>query len=196
MSAHGVDPSNPSLWSETETQLTRAERLLQRALNQLELDGDRRQRQFAGVAFEVERILAPLQAVNAGLGAVIEAMALERQDSLSQRWQGQLQELLIPMDGALLQIQELLLQLERPDDWRLNPSASGPAQQGGQRLQLQQLLAVRQRQVLQQQAELAELRRRLFAQAPPDQDKESSQDEAPPPSSVPTVPTIFDAEAP
>lgn len=195
MASSADDLSQHPLWPQAEAELIRAERLLQRSLQQLESEGGRQQQQRARIGLELERILAPLQRLSAGLGGLIEAMAADRQDNRSQRWQGQLQELLLPLDAACLQLQELLVQLDQPAQV---PAANGEGAGGReavQRLQLQQLLALRQRQVLQQQAELAELRRQLFAQAPalseaPD-DANAAAAEAPGPG----LPSIFGSEA-
>ena len=196
MASSADDLSQHPLWPQAEAELIRAERLLQRSLLQLESEGGRQQQQRARIGLELERILAPLQRLSAGLGGLIEAMAADRQDNRSQRWQGQLQELLLPLDAACLQLQELLVQLDQPAQV---PAANGEGAGGReavQRLQLQQLLALRQRQVLQQQAELAELRRQLFAQAPalseaPEDGNASAAAEAPGPG----LPSIFGSEA-
>jgi hypothetical protein len=196
MASSADDLSQHPLWPQAEAELIRAERLLQRSLLQLESEGGRQQQQRARIGLELERILAPLQRLSAGLGGLIEAMAADRQDNRSQRWQGQLQELLLPLDAACLQLQELLVQLDQPAQV---PAANGEGAGGReavQRLQLQQLLALRQRQVLQQQAELAELRRQLFAQAPPlaeasDDSNAAAAAEAPGPG----LPSIFGSEA-
>jgi len=112
-----------------------------------------------------------------------------RQDNRIQRWQGELQALLTPVDEAELQLQELLLQLEQPgpDHWQgLDLSQARPAIQ---RLQLQQLLARRQRQVQELQAEVRELRLQRW------QDLEGlpgvSEQEVPDQLSTPSMPSIF-----
>jgi hypothetical protein len=141
--------------------LLRAERLLERSVQQIEQVAELHQQQKSRLALELERILAPLQQLNQGLAAVIEAMARERQDNRSQHWQGQLQDLLTPLDSAVLLLQEVLIQLELPSEALAAGREVQPGR-GGQRLQFQQLLALRQRQVLELQAEVQALRMKLF----------------------------------
>ena len=157
-----TDISSHPLWHNTEREFLRAERLIERAVDQLQAQGMQHQQERARVGLELERALAPIQSLSAGLQQVIETMAQQRQENRLQRWQGQLQNLLIPVDEAELQLQELLLQLEQPtsEHWQGQPLAE--ARPAIQRLQLQQLLSQRQRQVQQLQAELKELRLRCW----------------------------------
>lgn len=157
-----TDISSHPLWQSTEREFLRAERLIGRAVDQLQAQGVQHQQERARVGLELERALAPIQSLSAGLQQVIETMAQQRQDNLIQRWQGELQGLLMPVDEAERQLQELLLQLEQPtpDHWQGQPLAE--ARPAIQRLQLQQLLSQRQRQVQQLQAELKELRLRCW----------------------------------
>jgi len=157
-----TDISSHPLWHNTEREFLRAERLIERAVDQLQAQGLHHQQERARVGLELERALAPIQSLSAGLQQVIETMAQQRQENRLQRWQGELQNLLIPVDEAELQLQELLLQLEQPtpDHWQGQPLAE--ARPAIQRLQLQQLLSQRQRQVQQLQAELKELRLRCW----------------------------------
>ncbi len=150
--------SSDPLWQRSERQFLRAERLIERAVEHLDVQGAQHQQERARVGLELERVLSPLQAFSAGMLQVIESMAQQRQDNRIQRWQGELQNLLMPLDEAELQLQELLLQLEQPtpEYWQGKPLQE--ARPAIQRLQLQQLLAQRQRQVQQLQAELRELR--------------------------------------
>jgi hypothetical protein len=150
--------SNEQLWQTTEQQLLRAERLIERAAGQLQHQNNQHQYERARIGLEIERVLVPLSALNSGMLQIIETMAKERQDSRIQSWQAKLQELLGPVDEAELQLQELLLQLESPSTNSLpeqNLTGNRPVIQ---RLQMQQLLAQRQRQVQQLQAELRELK--------------------------------------
>lgn len=152
------DLSTHPTWQEAERQLLRAERLVERSVERLQAREDSHRQERGRLGLDIERSLQPIQALSAGLSRMIEAMAEIRQDNRIQRWQGQLQELLTPVDEAELQLQELLLQLEQPgpDHWQgQDLSQARPAIQ---RLQLQQLLARRQRQVQELQAELRELR--------------------------------------
>jgi polyhydroxyalkanoate synthesis regulator phasin len=116
-------------------------------------------------------------------------MSLQRQDNRIQRWQGELQGLLTPVEEAERQLQELLLQLEHPtpEQWHGQPLAE--ARPVIQRLQLQQLLAQRQRQVQQLQAELRQLRQQCWSLqgSAAMQGQEASEEVAP----MPAIPPIF-----
>jgi hypothetical protein len=136
--------------------------LLEAACLQLQDHGEQNQQERARVGLELEQALEPLQQLCAGLGLVIEAMAQERQDNRIQRWQGELQQLLLPVDEAQLQLQQVLLQLEMPLAEAWYGKDLREARPMIQRLQLQQLLAQRQRQVQQLQAEVRQLRGELF----------------------------------
>ena len=181
-----TESSRDPLWQSAEREFLRAERLIERAVEQLQHQAARHQQERARVGLELERALEPLQAFSAGVQQVIEAMAQDRQDNRIQRWQGELQSLLAPVDEAERLVQELLLQLEQPtpDHWEGKPfQESRPAIQ---RLQLQQLLAQRQRQVQQLQAEIRELRLRCWS-AP-----EPREDQTPEPEAIANdLPSIF-----
>lgn len=162
------DPSSPAdltdhpQWHRAEQEFSRAERLLEAACLQLQEHGEQNQQERARVGLELEQALEPLQQLCSGLGLVIEAMAQERQDNRIQRWQGELQQLLLPVDEAQLQLQQVLLQLEMPLAEAWQGKDLREARPMIQRLQLQQLLAQRQRQVQQLQAEVRQLRGELF----------------------------------
>jgi len=162
------DPSTPAdltdhpQWQRAEREFSRAERLLEAACLQLQEHGEQNQQERARVGLELEQALAPLQQHCDGLGLVIEAMAQERQDNRIQRWQGELQQLLLPVDEAQLQLQQVLLQLEMPLAEAWQGKDLREARPMIQRLQLHQLLAQRQRQVQQLQAEVRQLRGELF----------------------------------
>lgn len=180
--------STHPIWQDAERQLLRAERLVERSVEQLQAREDAHLQERARIGLEIERALQPLQALSAGLGRMIESMVEIRQDNRIQRWQGELQELLTPVDEAEHQLQELLLQLEQPghDHWQGQDLSQ--ARPVIQRLQLQQLLARRQRQVQQLQAELRELRAQSWATGEP------TRAEAPAPESPAartTQPSIF-----
>ena len=196
MTSEADDLSLHPLWPKTEAELLRAERLLQRSVQQLASEEHSQQQHLARVGLELERVLAPLQRLSSGLGGLIEAMAAERQDNLSQRWQGQLQELLLPLDEACLQLQELLVQLDHPSQLaRMGEGSTG--RDTVQRQKLQQLLALRQRQVLQHQAELTELRQRLFAQQSSGLgDAQSAEIDSEREIDDPALPSIFGSESP
>jgi hypothetical protein len=157
-----ADLTDHPQWHRAEQEFSRAERLLEAACLQLQEHGEQNQQERARVGLELEQALEPLQQLVAGLGLVIEAMAQERQDNRTQRWQGELQQLLLPADEAQLQLQQVLLQLELPlaEAWQ-GKDLRG-ARPTAEKLQVHQLLAHRQRQVHQLQAEVRELRGDLF----------------------------------
>ena len=157
-----ADLTDHPQWHRAEQEFSRAERLLEAACLQLQEHGEQNQQERARVGLELEQALEPLQQLVAGLGLVIEAMAQERQDNRIQRWQGALQQLLLPVDEAQLQLQQVLLQLEMPLAEAWQGKDLREARPMIQRLQLQQLLAQRQRQVQQLQAEVRQLRGELF----------------------------------
>lgn len=184
-----TDISRHPLWQSTEREFLRAERLIEQAVERLQVQGVEHQQERARVGLELERALAPIQTLSAGLLKVIEAMALQRQDNRIQRWQGELQGLLTPVEEAERQLQELLLQLEQPtpDQWQGLPVAE--ARPAIQRLQLQQLLAQRQRQVQQLQAELRELRELCWSlQASTTDQAREVQQQGP---ATPGIPPVF-----
>lgn len=172
------DPLSPH-WQRTSAAIARAERLLTHAVEAVEQERRQRRHDRDALAFELEQLLLPLDSLAAGLVAVIEGMARDRQDNRLQRWQGQLQQLLDPLDSALQQCRDELTCLDQP--LQVAPGTPGPGtdgslttpkQQQGQQQQrtqqqsqqLAQLLALRQQQVLELQAECRELQRQLFAQ--------------------------------
>ena len=187
-----TDISSHPLWHNTEREFLRAERLIERAVDQLQAQGLHHQQERARVGLELERALAPIQSLSAGLQQVIETMAQQRQENRLQRWQGELQNLLMPVDEAELQLQELLLQLEQPtsEHWQGQPLAE--ARPAIQRLQLQQLLSQRQRQVQQLQAELKELRLRCWTlETSGSAGLPEPQSQPQQPAAEPATPSIF-----
>ncbi len=146
------------LWHQTAEQLLRAERLLQHSVNSLDQAAVGRRRERDRIALELEQLLNPLAALSQGLTRLIEEMAGGRQDNRLQRWQGQLQQLLSPLDLGMQMLEELVIQLDQPPD---QPSDDPRDHQ--KRQQLQQLLALRQKQVTQMQAEVRSLQQQLFA---------------------------------
>lgn len=161
-SSSPADPQDHPQWQQVEQEFSRAERLLEAACLQIQEHGEQTHQERARVGLELEQALAPLQQLSADLGLVIEAMAQERQDNRMQRWQGELQQLLLPVDEAQLQLQQVLLQLDLPLAEAWQGQAPREARSLFKRLQLHQLLAQRQRQVQQLQAEVRELRGDLF----------------------------------
>jgi hypothetical protein len=151
----------PELWPHTEQALLRAERLLAHGL-----EGIRRQQQLRRsdrdrIAFELEQLLPPLEGLSAALVEVIEAMAQARQDNQLQRWQGQLQQQLDPLDEGLRLLRQQLVLLDQPLAHEQPDASSRRERQKPQ--QLMQLLAHRQKQVIALQAERSALRAQLFA---------------------------------
>jgi hypothetical protein len=164
-----IDPSSPH-WQRTSAAIVRAERLLAHAVEAIEQERRQRRRDRDALGFELEQMLLTLDSLAAGLVAVIEAMARDRQDNRLQRWQGQLQELLDPLDSALQLCRDELTRLDNPLEHSMEtrgPGADGsstPQRQQQKNQQLTQLLSLRQQQVLELQAECSELQRQLFTQ--------------------------------
>ena len=151
------------LWSSVNQEMDRAERLLQHCQQQIEAERDARTRDRAWVAAEIERQIEASSQLSVGLTELIESMNGDRVDNRSLRWQGLLTQLLIPLDQGLDHLRDLLVWLDQP----LDTASSDPNdhRQRQQREQLQQLLTRRQQQVIKLEAEVLDLRRRLFAQA-------------------------------
>ena len=153
------------LWPAHQQALTRAEHLLAHCLQGLRHQHRQRRVDRDRLALDVELLLHPLEQLSSGLVEVIEAMAAHRQDNRLQRWQGQLQRLLDPLDSGMQGLRELLTVLDEPlvtlkaDDPAF---AAAEARTDQQRQQLLQLLAQRQKQVLEFQAEVTTLQKQLF----------------------------------
>lgn len=162
-----MSSSSSPLWQHTADQLLRAERLLQHSLNGLEQESAHRRQERDRIALELEQMLTPLDALSDGLTRLIDDMARDRQDNRLQRWQGQLQQLLSPLDQGMQLLRELVVQLDHP----LQPAVNGDPQPGRaspdaqQHQQLALLLALRQKQVLQLQSEVQTLQEQLFMTA-------------------------------
>ena len=150
------------LWHQTAEQLLRAERLLQHSVNSLDQAALGRRRERDRIALELEQLLNPLADLSQGLTRLIEEMAGGRQDNRLQRWQGQLQQLLSPLDLGRQMLEELVIQLDQPLD-HLPDQPSRDSRDHQKRQQLQQLVALRQKQVMQMQAEVRSLQQQLFA---------------------------------
>ena len=150
------------LWHQTAEQLLRAERLLQHSVNSLDQAAVGRRRERDRIALELEQLLNPLADLSQGLTRLIEEMAGGRQDNRLQRWQGQLQQLLSPLDLGREMLEELVIQLDQPLD-HLPDQPSRDSRDHQKRQQLQQLVALRQKQVMQMQAEVRSLQQQLFA---------------------------------
>jgi chromosome segregation ATPase len=148
--------------------LLRAERLLEHSIAGLHEQESRRRRDRDQVGFALEQLLQPLEQLSGGLSRMIEEMAQHRQDNRLQRWQGQLQQLLTPLDVSQQELRELVVLLDQPLDQLQTQSEQSPtdlrshAGEQQKRLQLVQLLALRQKQMGQLQSEVVALQRQLF----------------------------------
>lgn len=148
--------------------LLRAERLLEHSIAGLHEQESRRRRDRDQVGFALEQLLQPLEQLSGGLSRMIEEMAQHRQDNRLQRWQGQLQQLLTPLDVSQQELRELVVLLDQPLDQLQTQSEKSPtdlrsrAGEQQKRLQLVQLLALRQKQMGQLQSEVVALQRQLF----------------------------------
>lgn len=168
--------------------LIRAERLISHCLNGLEQAEQRRRHARERLGFELEQFLLPLDRISGGLSGVIESMAADRQDNRLQRWQGQLQQLLTPLDSGLQVLRDLLLMLDsgsEPAPGDTSNITKTPQQQKNQ--QLLQLLLLRQKQILLLEAQLDELRQQVFSlQESPDSNPGVKLEAA-----QPSTPSIF-----
>ena len=63
------------LWKQAEAEFLRAERLLERSVEQIQRQDGAHEQERARVALELERALAPIQSLCTGLQSVIEEMA-------------------------------------------------------------------------------------------------------------------------
>jgi hypothetical protein len=156
----------PELWSQTEQALLRAERLLAHGLEGIRQEQALRRQDRDRIAFELEQILPQLEGLSAALVEVIEAMSLARQDNQLQRWQGQLQQQLDPLDEGLRLLREQLTTLDQPLEHEQVDAGGDRAsiQRERQKQQhLLQLLAHRQKQVMALQVERSALQAQLFA---------------------------------
>lgn len=179
--------NSDDLWDQTAEQLLRAERLLAHSLAGLEQAEAARRHDRERVALEVEHLLLNLNTLSQGLTTVIEELARDRQDNRLQRWQGQLQQLLTPLDHSGQALRELIAMLDGPLE-RSSNGASPRSTPEQQRQQLQELLALRQKQIVLLQAEVSELQQQGASS--------SSQQPSPEPGTVapapqPTTPSIF-----
>ena len=159
-----MNTSTNDLWLNANNQFLRAERLLEHCLLKLNKSEAERQQGLNKVAFELEQLLLPLIQLNEGIETIITEMSVDRQDNRLQRWQGQLQQLLSPLDNGKQNLQELVEKLDQSINSGKNLSNNSiPLQrEERKRNQLQELLALRQKQVLQLQAEVNELQKQLF----------------------------------
>lgn len=157
--------STPSseIWSIADQEMTRAERLLQHSLQRIEQERQARRADRERIALELEGQISDLTGLAKGLADLIANMEADRHDNRSRRWQGQLEQLLAPLDSGLEHLRDLLVRLDQP----LPTSSNDPQEQRQhqQREQLQQLLSRRQQQVIKLEAEVQDLRCQLFAQS-------------------------------
>lgn len=160
------DLQDHPLWQRTEAEFLRAERLLERSVETLQQQTAVHGQERARIALELERAVAPIQALCMGLQAVIEEMANDRQDNRLQQWQARMQSLLLDVDEAERWLQELMLQLEHPTPDQWQGQTLQEARPAIQRYQLQQLLAQRQRRIQELQAEVKALRQQAWEPRP------------------------------
>ena len=159
-----MNTSTNDLWLNANNQFLRAERLLEHCLLKLNKAEAERQQGLNKVAFELEQLLPTLTQLNEGIEIIITEMSADRQDNRLQRWQGQLQQLLTPLDNGKQNLQELVEKLDQSinSGENLNNNSIPYQRKERERNQLQELLALRQKQVLQLQAEVNELQKQLF----------------------------------
>jgi hypothetical protein len=156
-----VSPSY-EVWSATERALLRAERLLAHSLDGIRQQQLLRRQDRDQIAFELEQLLQPLEGLSGALVAVIEEMAQHRQDNRLQRWQGQLQQQLDPLDQEVLRLREQLVLLDQPLSHEQPCDGSAAQRQRHKQQQLVELLAHRQKQVMALQLERSALQLQLF----------------------------------
>jgi hypothetical protein len=169
-------------------QLERAERLISHCIHALEEAEQRRRQDRQRLAFEVEQTLLPLDQLSGGLSSVIEAMAADRQDNRLQRWQGQLQQLLDPLDSSLQVLRDLIVMLDH-DPMPASTAASPTREPKSQ--QLLQLLARRQKQVLDLSTQVIELRQQLFDLEQSPDPKPAAEPTTASAAGQPSTPSIF-----
>lgn len=182
---------SPELWASTEQALTRAERLLHHSLQRIEQEQAARRSERLAISRELGRNLETLQHLAKGLGALIQAMEGDRQDNRSRRWQGQLELLLTPLDSGMEHLREVITTLEQPLPLPLphnqHQEENTPAPEQA-RQRLQDLLQRRRSQVVKLEAEVEDLRRRLFQiNAPTDQTTQPAANAAAHQSGVPSI---------
>ena len=157
---------SPDLWLIADQEMTRAERLLQHSLQRIEWERQERQTDRERIALEIERQIGGLTGLAQGLANLISSMDTDRHDNRSRRWQGQLEQLLAPLDSGLEHLRNLLVLLDQPLPAAVStPQEQRQQRQQQQREQLQQLLSRRQQQVIKLEAEVQDLRCQLFAQS-------------------------------
>jgi len=159
-----MNTSTNDLWLNANKQFLRAERLLEHCLLKLNKAEVERQQGLNKVAFELEQLLPTLTQLNEGIEIIITEMSVDRQDNRLQRWQGQLQQLLTPLDNGKQNLEELVEKLDQSinSGENLNNNSIPYQRKERERNQLQELLALRHKQVLQLQAEVNELQKQLF----------------------------------
>lgn len=151
-------------WQAANAEMLRAERLLTHTLNSLELMQTQRYQDIDRLSFEVEQVLVVLEQINYELSIVIAEIYKERQNNYLQKILGKLQQLLSPLDLGINRLRELNLLIDTP--WELTRAYSDISQMQNNKtkkeVQLQQMLTLRQKQILKNQVELNDLRTKLF----------------------------------
>ena len=153
---------NADLWAATEQQLLRAERLLAHGVDAVRQQQQLRRHDRDHIAFELDQLLQPLEGLSAALVAVIEEMAQHRQDNRLQRWQGQLQQQLDPLDEELQRLREQLVLLDQPLAHEQPQGGAAAQRERRKQQQLVELLGHRQKQVMALQLERRSLQMQLF----------------------------------
>ena len=151
-------------WQAANAEMLRAERLLTHTLNSLELMQTQRYQDIDRLSFEVEQVLVVLEQINYELSIVIAEIYKERQNNYLQKILGKLQQLLSPLDLGINRLRELNLLIDTP--WELTRAYSDKSQMQNNKtkkeVHLQQMLNLRQKQILKNQVELNDLRTKLF----------------------------------
>ena len=151
-------------WQAANAEMLRAERLLTHTLNSLELMQTQRYQDIDRLSFEVEQVLVVLEQINYELSIVIAEIYKERQNNYLQKILGKLQQLLSPLDLGINRLRELNLLIDTP--WELTRAYSDKSQMQNNKtkkeVQLQQMLTLRQKEILKNQVELNDLRTKLF----------------------------------
>jgi hypothetical protein len=165
-----------------EPLLLRAELLLEQAVNRQQLQSDQRHREHTWIELELNRCALPLQQLSRELAGLMEQMGVQRQDTLIQHWQADLQQALRQLEAITLHVEELQASLANDTVPRLEaPLVETPPRQ------LQDLLTRRQRQMAVLHAELLELRSQLAEGA-------ETVDEDPDQNAT-AIPSLFDDQS-
>jgi hypothetical protein len=181
---------NAELWTATEQQLLRAERLLAHGVDAVRQQQLLRRQDRDQIAFELQQLLLPLEGLSAALVAVIEEMAQHRQDNRLQRWQGRLQQQLDPLDEELQRLREQVVLLDQPLEHEQSQASAAAQRERRKQQQLVELLGHRQKQVMALQLERRALQLQLF-EAEQQLAALRGADQTPATDDQPSTPSIF-----